>query len=834
MRLFRRLLRWALVAGLLFGAIGLGALGVAWWLIAPTLPDVQVLREVRMQVPLSVYSADGKLMAVFGEARRKPVAVADIPDRVKQAVIAIEDARFYEHPGIDWRGISRAVWLLATSDMERVPGGSTITQQVAKMFFLSPEYSYTRKLTEIFLALKMERELSKDEILELYLNKSFFGNRAYGIAAAAEFYYGKSLEDLALHEAAMLAGIPKFPSSGNPLANPERARVRRDYILQRMHEVGFISETELSEAQAAPDTAHPNEPAIELEAPYVAEIARVDAIARFGADAMSDGHRVFTTLHSAGQSAATRGLRRALLDYDRRHGWRGAESRVELPADATPQQLQRLLKDFPSISGLVAGLVLESSAERAQLILRDGQLVELALAQVEWARPFLDEDRRGPAPRAVDTVLAAGDIVRLELDAEGAYQLSQLPKAQAALAAVDAETGAVRALAGGFSFALNKFNRATQAQRQPGSSFKPFVYAASFERGYGPGSIVLDAPVVFRQHDGTSWRPQNDNATFAGPMRLREAMVTSRNLVSVRLLDAIGASFARRYIQGFGFSAESLPENLSLALGTSSVPPLAMARGYTLFENGGYLVEPYFVERIEDRNGEVVFQANPARACRECPERLQEQLASGSDSGFDLGPAHAAPAIETPAPADETAAATAGSSEAPEADGVVLAPRRIDPRTAYLVNSLLRDVVRRGTGRNALVLNRSDIGGKTGSTNDHRDAWFVGVGGGQAVAAWVGMDDFASLGRGEFGARAALPIWIEYMRGALEGVPESQLPLPSGIATVTIDPVTGALVPPGTPGALPELIRVEDIARLQRTEPSNQRALDTRESFDIF
>jgi penicillin-binding protein 1A len=826
MRLFRRLLRWSLLLGVLFGAVGLGALGVAWWVIAPTLPDVQVLRDVRLQMPLSVYSSDGKLIAVFGEARRKPASIAAIPEQVKQAVIAIEDARFYEHPGIDWRGITRAVWLLATSDRERVPGGSTITQQVAKMFFLSPEYSYTRKLTEIFLALKMERELSKDEILELYLNKSFFGNRAYGIAAAADFYYGKELDQLELHEAAMLAGIPKFPSSGNPLTNPERARIRRDYILQRMFEVGFIDEARMRAAQATPDGAHPNEPAVELEAPYVAEIARADAVERFGAEAMTDGHRVFTTLHSAGQAAANRGLRQALLDYDRRHGWRGAESRVEVPADATPDQLQRLLRDFPTVAGLPAGLVLESSAERAQLILRDGQLIELTLEQVAWARPFIDEDRRGPAPRGVTEVLAAGDVVRVELDGEGAYQLSQVPKAQGALAAIDAETGAVRALSGGFSFALNKFNRATQAQRQPGSSFKPFVYAAAFERGYGPGSIVLDAPVVFRQPDGTTWRPQNDNATFAGPMRLREAMVTSRNLVSVRLLDAIGASFARRYIQGFGFSAESLPENLSLALGTSSVPPLAMARGYTLFENGGYLVDPYFVERIEDRNAEVVYQANPARACRDCPERLSEALASGTDTGFDLGPSQAAQ--------DAVPAVEGSGADESTAEGLPLAPRRIDARTAYLTNSLLRDVVRRGTGRNALVLNRPDIGGKTGSTNDHRDAWFVGIGGGQAVAAWVGMDDFASLGGGEFGARAALPIWIEYMRGALEGVAETRLQQPPGIATVTIDPTTGVLLPPGTPGALAELIRVEDIARLQRTAPTDERALNAQESFDIF
>jgi penicillin-binding protein 1A len=823
MRLFRRLLRWALILGLLGTALGVGALAVAWWMIAPTLPDVQALREVRLQMPLAVYSRDGKLVALFGEARRKPVAIDDIPEQVKQAFIAIEDARFYEHPGIDWRGILRAVWLLATTDRERVPGGSTITQQVARNFFLSAEYSYTRKLTEIFLALKMERELSKDEILELYLNKTFFGNRAYGIGAAADFYYGKSLDELELHESAMLAGIPKFPTSGNPINNPGRARIRRDYILQRMHEVGFISAEQLAAAQATPDTAHPNEPAIELEANYVAEIARADAVERFGADAMTDGHRVFTTLDSAGQAAATSGLRNALLDYDRRHGWRGAETSLELPPDASPARLQVLLRDYLPVAGLVPALVLESGAERALLLLRDGQTVELTLEQVAWARPYLDENRRGPTPKTVDTVLKPGDLVRLARDEHGEFALSQVPKAQGALVALDADSGAVRALAGGFSFGLNKFNRATQAQRQPGSSFKPFVYAAAFERGFHPGSIVLDAPVVFRQANGETWRPQNDNATFAGPMRLREAMVTSRNLVSVRLLDAIGASYARRYIQGFGFTPESLPENLSLSLGTSSVPPIAMARGYAAFENGGYRITPYFVERIEDRDGLAVFQAAPARACLACPERLNEARASGADGGFDLGPA-----AQPPSPSEDADAAT------DEPASTLLAPRAIAARPAYLVNSLLRDVVRRGTGRNALVLGRSDIGGKTGSTNDHRDAWFVGVGGGQAVAAWVGMDDFGSLGNGEFGARAALPAWIDYMRAGLEGVPESQHPLPPGIATVSIDPSTGALLPAGSTGAITEFVRVEDIPRLERSSEADARTLNREESFDIF
>ncbi len=820
----RRLLRLSVYLFLLLAVLGVGTLGVLYWLVAPSLPSVQALRDVRLQVPLSVHASDGKLIALFGETRRTPVDIEDVPVGVKNAFIAVEDARFYEHPGVDWRGVARAIWLLASTDADRVAGGSTITQQVARAFFLSTEYSFTRKFAEMLLALKMERELSKDEILELYLNKIFFGNRAYGVVAAAEFYFGKQLDELSLAEAAMLASIPKFPSSGNPITNPDRAMLRRNYVLDRMHEVGFISADELKLAQAEPARAHPHEPPIELEAPYVAEMVRQATVDRYGAEAFTGGYRVYTTLDSKAQEAATLAIRDALLDYDRRHGWRGAEANVPLDDAATPEMLQQELRDYRAIAGLQPGLVTEVDKEAATVFLADGQSAVLALEGLRWAAPYVNENRRGAAPRAVTDVLKRGDIVRLSRSPEGEWELAQIPKAQGALVSLSPEDGALVALAGGFSFGLNKFNRATQALRQPGSSFKPFVYAAAFERGFTPASIVLDAPVVFHDRgSGKTWRPQNDNETFAGPMRLREAMVTSRNLVSVRILDAIGVSYAKRYIQGFGFTPESLPENLSLSLGTSSVPPMALARGYTVFTNGGFLVEPYFIDRIVDRDGIVVMKEHPLRACRVCPERLLREAgqARGGGDAFDLSPA-----------GDGSDRAITGLEDGPS--DLFLAPRAVDERTTFLIESLLRDVVKRGTGRAAMVLERNDLGGKTGSTNDHRDAWFSGFGGNLATTAWVGMDDFSSLGAGEFGSKAALPMWIDFMRVALDGVPEAEEDMPNGIATALISPSSGLLVPAGTPGAMSELFKVEDIARLETRMATSGQNSSEQEAFDIF
>jgi penicillin-binding protein 1A len=813
----RWLRRLALLAGLGL-VLGILALGVVYWLVAPRLPDVQELRNVAMQVPLSVYTADARLIAQFGETRRYPVKVDKIPAQLKQAFIAIEDARFYKHQGLDFKGITRAVWLLATTDNKRVPGGSTITQQVAKNFYLSSEYSYSRKLMEMALALKMERELTKDEILELYLNKIFFGNRAYGVAAAAEFYFGKTIDQLSLAECAALAATPKYPSSGNPVINPKRNIERRNYVLQRMREVGFITKAQEAQARAEPSRARPHEPKTELDAPYLAEMVRAAMQERYGAESETSGFKVYTTVRSIDQAAASKSVRDGLVEYDRRHGFRAVEGHLDLTGAESPAELGAALRRFVPISGMPAGVVTGIGEGKATVTLRSGEVVVLDAQSSKWT---------GRTPAAL---LKRGDVVRVSAGAEpGQFELTQIPRAEAALVSLQPEDGALRALVGGLSFSRSKFNRAVQAQRQPGSSFKPFLYSAAFERGYTPATIVLDAPVVFRDRVGHVWQPQNDNGKFSGPMRMREALVQSRNLVSVRLLDAIGVDFARKYITQFGFKLESLPANLSMSLGTASLTPISIARGYTVFANGGFLVEPYFIAKVVDRDGVVIAATHAPRACRLCPQRLAtEARAAVVVDDFDFsanGPtATAAPAqgkIETD---------LAGPSQ------VTLAPRAIDERSAFLASSLMRDVVQRGTATAAKVLERADIGGKTGSTNDHRDAWFSGFGGDLVTTVWVGKDNFESLGYREYGGKAALPIWINYMRVALKDIPLTDATPPSGIVTVSINRSTGALVPDGTPGALVDYFKQEDYDRIissgfnQQDMGEEQQA----EAFDIF
>ncbi|HWT14225.1 MAG TPA: penicillin-binding protein 1A [Patescibacteria group bacterium] len=833
-RLVRRLLKWALILGLTGALLGVAAIAVAYWMIEPRLPKAAEIREVRLQVPLRVYSRDGKLIAMFGETKRTPVDIADVPEMVRNAFLAIEDARFYEHPGIDWRGIARAAWLLATTDDRRVPGGSTITQQVARNFFLSNEYSLTRKVAEIFLALRLERELTKDEILELYLNKIFFGYRSYGIAAAAEFYYGKKLADLDLAEAAMLASIPKFPSSGNPLTNPDRALIRRNYVLERMAEIGMITADQMRAAQAEPNHAFPHEPAIELDAPYLAEMVRVEVIERIGADAMNNGYKAFTTVDSKLQEAANAAVRDRLLAFDQRKGFRGPEARLDLATLASVEDRRAAVSAYRSVSGLVPGLVTASDDTSASIILADGQVVILDLAAVEWARPRSESGALGAKPKQVSQALAPGDLIRVARDSEGLWRLSQIPRVQAALAAIDPEDGAIRALSGGFSFTLSKFNRATQSNRQPGSSFKPFVYAAAFERGFNPASIVNDAPLAFADPsaEGGVWKPQNDNEKFLGPMRLREAMVLSRNLVSVRLLDAVGIGFAREYMQRFGFPPESLPQNLSLALGTSSLPPLSLARGYAVFANGGYLVDTSSVERIEDDTGKVIYTNTSKRACRQCIARVAEADSASAGSAEDLSAmlsgASGQPAEPSPEPAARPDSAPAEGNED------TLAPRVIDERNAFLITSVLRDVVKRGTGRGAMVLERNDLAGKTGTTNNYRDAWFSGFNPALVATVWMGHDDFTSLGDREFAAQTALPIWIDFMRVALAEEPEMELLVPNGITTAHINGA-GNLLADGSEGGIVEYFKTEDLMRLSVVDESKSDQHDAeQQGIDLF
>jgi len=843
MQIFKRLLRWALIlafSGLLLAVI---AVGVAYWLISPRLPSVAELRNYPMQVPLRIVSADGKLIASFGETRRIPVAIENVPDRLKHAVLSAEDGDFYNHPGVDWHGIARAGWHVIITGGDKGPGGSTITQQVARNFFLSPEKLYSRKLTEIFIALRIEHELDKDHILELYLNKMFLGHRSYGVAAAAEYYYGKTLDQLTVAECALIASTFQLPSVVNPINNPKRAIARRNWVLGEMLRHDYITRAVYEQAIAEPNHAYPHEQPIEVDAPYLAEMVRRQVLDRFGNDALTEGYVVRTTVRSDRQQAAVEALRAGLVSYDQRHGWRGPEAHEDLPATTTEADYDRLLSGYTNVSGMIAGIVTASDAKQASVYLSSHEDARIELAALSWARPHLSDSRVGAAPGSVSGVLKRGDIIRLRRDDKGEWQLAQIPAVQGALTSIDPENGSIQALVGGFNFVRSKFNRAVMAARQPGSSFKPYLYSAAFERGFTPASIVNDAPLALPDPSRPNglWTPSNDDGKFAGPMRLREALVQSKNLVSVRLLDAVGVRFVRDYATRFGFSPDAIPANLSMALGTASVSPMAMARGYAVFANGGYLITPYFIDEIDDRNGKPVYVANPARACRSCQERL-----------LDTSPPGPPPADMNPTPANDLAEASsaAGPAAASSVDGVgeavlpadahdgdeppVLAPHVLEPRNDYLTVSLMHDVIVRGTGAAAgAALKRDDLAGKTGSTNDHRDAWFVGFNGNLSTAVWVGFDDYSSLGRGEFGSKAALPIWVQYMGSALKDVPSSTLPMPPGISTVTINRYSGLPSSPDDPDGINEMFKVEDIARL-RSEAARQHDQDQQQGYDIF
>ena len=804
---FRRLLRWALVAFIALSLLGAIGLGVLYYVVSAKVPDIESLRNVELQEPLYVYADDGRLIGLFGETRRYPVAIDAVPQQVRQAFIAAEDSNFLKHKGVDPKGISRALWQTATLKEGRVAGGSTITQQVARQFFLSSEYSYTRKLVEMMLAMKIEQMLTKDEILELYLNKSFFGNRAYGVAAAAEYYYGKPLDQLTLSETATLVSALKFPSSGNPISNPGRNQQRSAYVVERMREDGYVTAAEAAQAKAEPMHAKPHERPVEVYAPYVAEMVRQDMIARFGPEALTKGYHVTTTLDATLQAAANDAVRDGLGLYDHRHGWNGIERHFDVAADADAAALASHLRGIPAQNDLIPTVVARTHDDgSATVVTADGRETTLPPAASKWTG-------RTPAK-----LFKRGDLARIKAGKEpGSFVVDQIPRAQAALVSLDANNGAVRALVGGYSFAGNKFNRATQARRQPGSSFKPFLYAASFEKGFNPASIVLDAPVVFRDRRGHMWRPQNDGGGFRGPMRLREALVQSRNLVSVRLLDGIGVPFARTYISQFGFDEAELPPNLSMSLGTASLTPLSVARGYAVFANGGSRVTPWFIDEVKDREGNVVFKENPAVACRGCGQGAQGGGAPASQvvDGFNFGPA-ATTAAAKPAEAKPKA------EEKPADPNAVTAPRAIDERTAYQLVSMMRDVVQRGTGTAAKVLGREDVGGKTGSTNDHRDAWFGGFGAQYATVVWVGRDNFQSLGYREYGGKAALPIWIDYMRVALKDKPVALNDPPDGMVQATLNGVT-------------EWVKVEDMDRIQDYDLYGpEDAVPDEEAFDIF
>ncbi len=785
------------LGGALLGVLAAG--GVYWYLV-PKLPAIDVLKDVQLQVPLRVYSRDERLVAEFGEKRRKPLRFPELPPTMVEAVLAAEDDRFYAHPGVDWQGLTRAVvHLLRTG--EKGPGGSTITMQVARNFFLGREKTYVRKLNEILLALKIEQELSKDEILELYFNKIFLGHRAYGVGAAAQVYYGKPIDRLDLSQYAMIAGLPKAPSRFNPIVNPKRALSRRNYVLGRMRELGFITAEEHAGAAAAPVSARVHGQAVEVEAPYLAEMIRAEMESRVGDEAYTEGYSVYSSVEARLQEAANAALRKALIDYDARHGFRGPE--LALGPPITEEAALRALADIPAVAGVEPAVILSVDEQTAlALTARHGE-VELSWDGMAWAQPYIDENRVGKKPERAEQVLAPGDVVRVAPGEEG-WELTQVPAVEGALVAIDPSDGAIVALTGGFDFFRSKFNRVTQAQRQPGSSFKPFIYSAAIERGFTPATQVLDAPVVFDDPGlETAWRPENYSGKFFGPTRLRVALYKSRNLVSIRILDKIGVNWAVEHASAFGFDVERLPTNLSLALGSGAVSPLELARAYAVLANGGYLVDPYFIDRVIDARGTVVERAHPRRVCPECVDDAPDAVNGEHGVEGEVAVAVASPLEgESGAAGDADEDAGIDESEAP-----AYAPRVLSADNAWLMASMMRDVVRRGTGRKARVLGRKDLAGKTGTTNDQRDAWFSGFNPRMVATAWVGFDKLDPLGRRETGGVAALPMWIDFMRVALEGMPEEPFDQPEGLITVRIDPESGKLAAAGDPDAIFETFR---------------------------
>ena len=760
-------LSWFLFKALLVVFIAGGIFAVFY--IVSNLPDIDMLRDVRMQVPLRVYSQDGSLIAEFGEKRRAPTSIDDVPEQLVQAFIAAEDDRFFDHPGVDWQGLVRAAISLIRTG-EKKQGGSTITMQVARNFFLSREKSYMRKLNEIFLAIKIERELSKNEILELYLNKIYLGQRAYGVGAAAQVYYGADITDLNLAQHAMLAGLPKAPSRTNPVTDPEQAVNRRSYVLRRMLELGYIDSVRFHVADGAPVSASLHSPSIDLDAPYVAEMVRKHMVEEYGDSAYSAGYKVTTTVRYTLQDAANRALKLALLQYDERHGYRGPESNYELEPDAAGDEWDQLLEPYSAIGSLLPALITEVRDFSASAWLSGTGLIDIEWNGMSWARRYFNENRRGRTPRNADEIVKPGDIVRVREDPETGWRLAQIPTIEGGLVSMDPHNGATLALVGGFDFYRSKFNRITQAERQPGSSFKPFIYSAALENGFTAASIINDAPIVYNDPSiEDKWRPENYSGRTFGPTRLREALRRSRNLVSIRLLHAIGVRKALRHVAKFGFDVDALPGNLSLALGSGAMTPWQLASSYTVFANGGYRVEPFFIERIETYTGDLLFQAEPVTVCAGCPAG-----ATGENEPASTG------TVET----DET----------PDAAPVELniAERVVNPQNAWIMNELTRDAVRRGTGARAYrELKRDDLSGKTGTTNEQRDAWFAGYNPSVVAVTWVGFDDFGPMGQGETGSRSALSIWIDYMRTALDDVPVDLGERPADIVTIRINRETG-------------------------------------------
>ncbi len=851
MRFFDIFKLFFIVSVLMMSLAAVVAVG-GYFYLNPKLPSIEGLSDVQLQVPLRVYSSDGSLMGEFGEKRRSPKKLDEIPERMRQAFLSAEDDRFFEHPGVEYQGILRAVFHLVMTG-QRGQGGSTITMQLARNFYLSSEKTYLRKLNEILLALKIERELDKERILELYLNKIYLGKRSYGVAAAAQIYYGLSLDELSLAQTAMIAGLPKAPSTYNPIINPDRATIRRNYVLSRMNQLGFITALEYDESRSAPVTAVRHSSALGVYAPYFNEMVRAEIVKQFGDEAYVRGLKVYTTINKRLQQAANDSLWNGLVAYDKRHGYRGVKRHVELSQDdidqAITSQITVGLAEENSPDELVDGVITDASAEAmlvdeelveehqsellnvlekdsdygrfvpalilsvtddalsqgsssieknktkeevvedkgsAIALLKDGNQVIVPWGGIEWARKFVSLNRMGSELQSVSEVIKPGDVVWLAPDVEAGWSLAQIPEVQGALVSVDPNTGAIQALNGGFDFNHSKFNRVTQAKRQAGSGFKPIIYAAALDKNYTPATLINDAPVVFQDAalEG-AWRPENYSGKTYGPTRLRKALYKSRNLVSIRILRSVGITPTKKFAQNFGLVSSELPHDLSLSLGSAELTPLQMSRIYSVFANGGYLTEPYLIQRIEDADGSTLFEADPLVACVSCVIAEQDIPTDVVDEGSDV--VEEAPLVKLPKQAEQT----------------------LEPRLAFQINSILQDVVLRGTGRRALALGRKDLAGKTGTTNDQRDAWFNGYNPDLVTTTWVGFDQLKPLGSKETAARASLPIWIDYMRVALAGKPEKQLARPEGLVTMKINAETGQVATDTDTDTIFEIFRKE-------------------------
>ncbi|QIZ78503.1 penicillin-binding protein 1A [Ferrimonas lipolytica] len=805
MKWFKRFLALCCLLAIV-GALGLVGL---YYKIAPELPDVDSLKTVQLQTPMRVFSADGKLISQFGEKRRIPVRYDEVPQTLIDAILATEDARFFEHKGIDPIGIVRAAFVLVTTG-RKAQGASTITMQVARNFFLTREKTYIRKVKEIFIALEIERLLDKEEILELYLNRSFLGNRSYGVGAAAQVYYGKDINQLTLAQMAMIAGLPQAPSAANPIRNPERAKNRRNVVLGRMMAVGAISQDEFNSASAAAITAKYHGAEIELYAPHLAEMARDQLVAQYGEEAAyTQGFNVYLTVDSTTQIQAEKAVLDNLFAYDMRHGYRGPEALLWQPAsadtDATvvaadndpwpEQQIVAHLKTVNTHRELLAAVITQVDEKTAIAMVADGSSIELSWDGIKWARAFISDTRQGRAPKVAADVLATGMQVWLRQQ-DDQWMLAQIPQASNAFVAIDPFDGAIQALIGGYDFGQSQYNRITQAKRQLGSNIKPFLYSAALNNGFTLASLVNNAPITkWDRSQGTAWRPRNSPDVYTGPTRVRQGLAQSINVMAVRTIRQIGIDTFIDHLAKFGFERNELPRNESLSLGSASATPLENVRGFATFKNGGFLIEPYFIERIEGRNEIILEMAQPQIACRECEQALANQSQQTDNA--------AAPLLQQCLWPQE-----------------LLAPRVISEQNAFLIRQTMQSVIwgggdwAKGTGWNgtawraARLLQRRDIGGKTGTTNDAGDTWFSGYAPGIVATSWMGFDNHGrKLGRtswnanapqnqitnAESGAKSAGPAWNHFMASYLVDIPKEHSEIPQGIVTARIDMATGKL-----------------------------------------